>query len=743
MGKTIKPGANVKNLHPLLAKFLKKIDERLGSDSYVVTSGYRKGSKHRHGKEDGAEALDFRPSEKLYDFLQNTKEGLQLLINHKLGFLDETSAEAQKKYKATGANYHIGMDKDKEGNLYGNPSARLASMNKGEIMALDPDFIVSQKTSDYKKEVGDEYDNAYDEIKNDESLTILERKQKLQDLDKRMFDEGKIKALNLKKYNQGKEALKEIKSFEKGENLAGLIYNISQKEDTTYEGENVKSTLTEKEYNQLKEQLPEKDFKSLKFTKRTTSPGGEGGKSIGKRLNNGYNLKAQTDQFYLNADKWYLEKTGKNLLLESSSVNNMFVFNKKDKIDTTDLKKTKNFIETGNNLIKVKPEWKKEKEETVINEDESETVINEDGSETVVDEPKPKTDFDKKAEEVFSSFLDKEELISPDTFQYDTNDFDKQLPIGALAQGALGLIGLGDADTELPLRDEQVSQAILNFAKTNKKLSEMGLRPEEEAAMKSDVAEAYQQGMSELVRASGGNRNLVTGNASSLNLNRLKGITNISLADIERKDSAYDKYGKTLEYIENFNTNRDVANHGIKLGEAQQKQQAGAALAASGFAGMIEELQYQKENGPGSANHMLRQQLEYSTFGVVSGLKNQDDPNKVGTYAYKKAQDEGIAAKKSEDEAFNNMNAAFKRKYYSLPENERKALGNDFLNQIQDDGVRKNWTENGILALPQEKQLAEPSPNSEVGTMNMLPNSNLKEEINNAPRATGMSGFLV
>ena len=711
------------NVDPLLAKFLKKIEERLGVEAYTITSLYRpngktsKGKPSRHGK---GQAVDFRPSEKLKDYLQNTKEGLELLIDHKLGFLDETSKEDQKKYGATGANFHIGKDRDKDGKLYGKPSSRLDSMMKGDIMALDPDWIVSQKTENYQSDALNEYENEWNAIRDDESNTLTEAAEKRKALDKKMYDEDKMKTLNLKKLNQGIQDTKEIEAFEKGENIAGLIYNISQKEDTTYDGEFVNANLSLKEYEQLKEQLPEKDFKSLKIQKKTEHQGGNAKNKRGKQVHTGYSLRGQTDQLYLNADKWHIEKTGKNLLLEPSAEAGFLVYNKAENPNTDALKRTKEIIVKQDHLIKVDPEWTPKEDETVVDETTGKPVVKKETKKDAELEA-----FNKKAEQEFASFMDKEEIISPDVYEYDTDNFQKQYPIGALAQGALGLMGLADADTELPLRDEKISQAIINFGKTNLKLSKMGLRPEEEAAMKADVADAYQEGMNQLVRASGGNRNLVTGNASALNLNRIKGITNIALADIQAKDAAFEKYGKTLEYIENFNTTRDVANHGIKLAEAQQKQKAGSDLAASGFAGMIEELQYQKENGPGSANHMLKQQLMFSSFGVVPGMKDNGLGDTPGTASYAKLQKFNQEKANVEKKDYNAMNQAFKTKVRGLSDTERKALPKDFWDQSQNEEFRRNWT-SGLANPPQQQQqeqaLPTPSPISEVGPANQLLN---------------------
>ena len=77
----------------------------------VVTSGWRdsKGSRHKKG-----EALDFSSNDpearKVYNWLWNSKEGLELLEKYDLGILDESLPSNLKKTGGTGQHYHIGMD---------------------------------------------------------------------------------------------------------------------------------------------------------------------------------------------------------------------------------------------------------------------------------------------------------------------------------------------------------------------------------------------------------------------------------------------------------------------------------------------------------------------------------------------------------------------------------------------------------------------------------------------------------
>jgi len=294
----------------------------------------------------------------------------------------------------------------------------------------------------------------------------------------------------------------------------------------------------------------------------------------------------------------------------------------------------------------------KEKENEVIKkendpEDKGKTIIEDipkvPGIEDEVQGKKPLTEIEvaalnKQATDDFARFDEPIENIQPDVFDYEAGDWGVQLPIEALGQGALGLIGMGDAKTELPLREDKISNAILQYSNDLKKMADMGLKPEEEAKMKQEISESYQLGITNIVRASGGNRNLVMGSLAGLNKNVIDGISNIGLLDIQKKESAFDKYGKTLEYIDSFNRDKAKDNHAIKLGEATAKRQAGAELASNAFAQMLDDIQYQKENGPGSANHRLKQAYMYELTGVNSGIKDDGSGTIPGTPSYLRAQ---------------------------------------------------------------------------------------------------------
>lgn len=225
---------------------------------------------------------------------------------------------------------------------------------------------------------------------------------------------------------------------------------------------------------------------------------------------------------------------------------------------------------------------------------------------------------------------------------------------------ALGLIGKKGSKVPIPLRTEQVSEAMKNFTAELAHRSKNGLPVEVEAAMKNQLAEAYQGGLENIVRASGGNRALVLGNLGQLEQARNKGMVGVMKADYEAKEKAFAQYGKAIEYINDFDTRRDIANHGILYTEAKEKQKMGRDLATAGFAQLKEALAYQKENGPGSANDMYRSYLMQNMFGFDPKMKDDGTGNIKGTKSYFDKQkgllDEDYSKTKQLHERFNLLN---------------------------------------------------------------------------------------
>lgn len=102
-----------KNLSPRMKAFTTELEEMF--PDIVYTSGKRDkaigkaGNKSHHMTGD---AIDLAGNQKeIYNTLYNTKKGVELLVRHGMGIIDETNPDMMKKTGATGAHYHISPDK--------------------------------------------------------------------------------------------------------------------------------------------------------------------------------------------------------------------------------------------------------------------------------------------------------------------------------------------------------------------------------------------------------------------------------------------------------------------------------------------------------------------------------------------------------------------------------------------------------------------------------------------------------
>ena len=251
---------------------------------------------------------------------------------------------------------------------------------------------------------------------------------------------------------------------------------------------------------------------------------------------------------------------------------------------------------------------------------------------------------DNTAKELYNQQLNLNATIGDDFGMGETK---QSLPIDAITGLALGLVGNDMAKkAKIPLRTEEVSEAMRNYTAEMAKRSKEGLPVEMEAAMKAQLADAYQGGLANIVNASGGNRALVLGNQGQLEQAKNKGLVAIQIADYKAKEKAFEQYGQAIGYMNDFDSRREIANHGIKYKEAIGKREEGKQLATAGMAKLMESLAYQSENGPGSANDMYRSLLMQKMFGFDPKMKD-DGSGKKGT---KSAFDKGnlLLAKKGD-----------------------------------------------------------------------------------------------
>ena len=726
--KKKKYNPNLKGLAPNITGFLKDFKALLMSKygidiEDVLTSAKREGSgtsQHLTGS-----AIDLSIKNPIiFKMLNNTEDGLNLLKKYKLGVLDESTQEKRTAAGSKSKDPHLHLAQGNSINAnrhYNKTIKRLDTLKKDksfishdDIKKSEPSYVDNDKIKSQLQE-----DNLTDHQKD-----MRARRKKIQEK-KLIFDATGLAYKDAIAKGNKEEISKTHKAHE---DAYVDIYNDVSKTLRTSQlnrYNELKKTLNDylpssdvyrkakKESDKIEEQLflPKPFYKDKKKMKPFSFNEKELRKARGKSTTykrgfygNTVPLQNKFDDKSLLKDIEDLEtnyfpiNTGKDIdWNEKDSIEKLI--EEKEKREEEQSVINKQIENTTPETPEEKEKKKKEKEEekgltpgeiAVKKAAEEAKRIQAERIETKrVEEEATKSKRLKTEADGFMSRFNEpvEALRPPNVFDYDKKNYKRDIPVEALGLGALGLMGLNDTKEELPLRDEQVSQAVLQYTAQLKRLSEQGLKPEEEAKMKADLAGAYSSGISQITRASGGNRNLVLGNLPKLNNTRMDSIADMNLSDVAIKQQNFYKFGDAIEKTQAFNKERKVANHSIKLNEAKTKRAGGAALASQSFAAMLEEFQYQKENGPGSANHRQMKAFEIMLTGVDSELEDPGDGSRPNTFSWQmKNYEEGVAANEKSKNTY-DTEQGYVDKFHRLSPSEQAKYDNylDYRNELIED----------------------------------------------------------
>jgi hypothetical protein len=285
-------------------------------------------------------------------------------------------------------------------------------------------------------------------------------------------------------------------------------------------------------------------------------------------------------------------------------------------------------------------------------------------------------------------------------------DTKREFPIDGILGAGMVLAGNAMASSaKIPMRDETISRALTNMNAELKAKSKEGLPVEVEAMMKNKLADSYQQGLQTIRNNSGGDRAKILGNVGMLENAKNLGLINIQMADYEAKERAFDKYMESEKYINDFESNKKIANHAIRYENAAQKKAEGKAVAAAGFDKIIGEIQYQKENGPGSANAMYKSLMFQQMFNFDPTAKDDGSGTVKGTKSYRDAE-----YARMESEKINFMGVL--NEMSKLPEDQQASLNESSRNGATADQM-------AVLIQGFKKTNSEPQDQAAVSNDNV------------------------
>tara|TARA_R100001443_G_scaffold13439_2_gene23437 strand:+ start:9762 stop:11732 length:1971 start_codon:yes stop_codon:yes gene_type:complete len=210
---------------------------------------------------------------------------------------------------------------------------------------------------------------------------------------------------------------------------------------------------------------------------------------------------------------------------------------------------------------------------------------------------------------------------------------------GALAAlaAAKGQKHIKEAMVDIPVEEQAgLDSAWKAYMARMKEASESGLSAQERTAAMDGLSEAYNLGVKNVMRASGGSRASFLANAGVLNANRVKGLLKLNAMDAAAQRDSLNQYGQALKYQQ---------EHGRMTGEFDRR------------------MAYNEEKRKSDLHGQLGNTLMQTAIQEVSrGLTNLS--NKGNMEVYEKMLDSKLT-----NSALTNFYNTEKSNYTSLTDN--------------------------------------------------------------------------
>lgn len=169
-----------------------------------------------------------------------------------------------------------------------------------------------------------------------------------------------------------------------------------------------------------------------------------------------------------------------------------------------------------------------------------------------------------------------------------------------LAQGALTLLkaGMGISNLskgmkEIPVeRMPELDSAWKGYMIKMKEMSNSGLTGEEKASAKQDLSTAYNLGIKNIMRASGGSRASFLANTGVLNANRVKGLLKLSGMDAATQRDNLKQYGAALQFQNKSKAVKGQIDSQMAYNEAKRTRDIRSTIGSSLIGSALDDIHY-------------------------------------------------------------------------------------------------------------------------------------------------------
>ncbi len=203
---------------------------------------------------------------------------------------------------------------------------------------------------------------------------------------------------------------------------------------------------------------------------------------------------------------------------------------------------------------------------------------------------------------------------------------------GAIVSYIMGKKGIEAAMKEIePQAMPELSPTFMQHLRQTKELAKRGFHPDQEREFRKELDTAYQIGLENAVRGSGGQRARFLAQSGVLDAQRSSALLDFAAKDAELQSANQDKYEKMMLFKENFDLQRSEQQRAEDMARQREEKEAAAGFVGSAFTSLMNS--YSNMNSSSIMNKMVNQGMQ-TIFNpnTIIGLRNQDTFNQNETY---------------------------------------------------------------------------------------------------------------
>ena len=159
---------------------------------------------------------------------------------------------------------------------------------------------------------------------------------------------------------------------------------------------------------------------------------------------------------------------------------------------------------------------------------------------------------------------------------------------GAIVSYIMGKKGLKAAMKEIePQKKAELSPMFMQHLRQSRELAKKGFHPDAARKIRKEMDGAYQLGLENAVRGSGGDRAKFLARSGVLDAQRSSALLDYAVKDEQLQMANADKYEKLMLFKENFDIERTEADRAEDMARQVADKKAAAGFTSAAFTNLI------------------------------------------------------------------------------------------------------------------------------------------------------------